>query len=333
MKAIRQYKFGGPQTLVLEEVDAPAPGPNEVVISVSASGVHLLDTVIRRGEAAGLPHPLPDLPMTPGREVAGVVESVGADVSSEWVGKLVVAHLGFASGGYATKAVRDVTAVHEIPPGVKPEQAIAAIGTGRTTLMVLHSAQATSDDVVIVPAAAGGIGSLAVQSLKRESGATVIGLAGSPDKIDQVRRLGADMAVDYRKSSWPEEVRSWLGERSVTHVFDGVGGSVGRQALELLAPGGRHLIFGWSSGAKTAVDSDDIVERGLTVSSELGLHLITALGGMRVLEERSLAKVGAGVWEPLVHTFDLAEAEKAHRALENRETMGKVVLVSDSHRD
>ena len=332
MKAIRQYEFGEPETLTLEEVDDPTPAATEVLIDVYASGVHLIDTAIRRGNGSTLPHPLPQLPFTPGREVAGVVIDAGDKVPGNWIGKRVVAHLGFASGGYATKAVREVTAVHEIPSGISEERAVAAIGTGRTALVVLHSAQATSDDVVIVPSAAGGLGSLIVQSLKRESGARVIGLAGGPDKVDQVRRLGADLALDYREASWPDEVRSWLGEHQVTQVFDGVGGEVGRQSLELLGLGGKHLLFGWSSGAVTPIDSNDIVMRGISVASVLGPHFITALGGMRVLEEKALNNVASGIWEPMVQSFPLTEAAAAHRALENRATIGKVVLTSDEER-
>ena len=161
MHAIRQHAFGPPSTLVLESVPDPVPDTGQVLVRVGAAGVHLLDTAIRSG-AGGGPFPLPDLPMTPGREVAGVVDRVGPGVSPSWLGRRVVAHLGQTSGGYAELAVAAVTSLHEIPDGVTDEAAVAAIGTGRTAMAVLEDARITQEDVVLVPAAAGGIGAFVV---------------------------------------------------------------------------------------------------------------------------------------------------------------------------
>src|SRR5689334_23278959 len=112
--AIRQYEFGPAEKLVFEEVPAPVPGVGQVRVAVAAAGVHLVDTVIRQGVVGG-PFPLPRLPMTPGREVAGVVDVVGAGMGSEWLGRRVVAHLGQASGGYAELAVARAESLHEVP--------------------------------------------------------------------------------------------------------------------------------------------------------------------------------------------------------------------------
>lgn len=132
---------------------------------MAAAGVHVLDLSIRAGLAGG-PFPLPDLPMTPGREVAGVVDAVGADVDSGWLGRAVVAHLGQASGGYAAQAVAPVVALIPLADGVDPAEAVAMVGTGRTTLGVLDEAGLTASDVVLITAAAGGIGSLLVQAAR-----------------------------------------------------------------------------------------------------------------------------------------------------------------------
>src|SRR5688500_8448958 len=118
MHAIRQYAFGPAENLLHEEVEDPSPGPGQVRIAVRAAGVHLMDTSIRAGSADELPFPLPDLPMTPGREVAGVVDAVGEGVDEGWLGRRVVAHLGLASGGYAEFAVREAEAVHVLPDGL-----------------------------------------------------------------------------------------------------------------------------------------------------------------------------------------------------------------------
>jgi NADPH2:quinone reductase len=325
MRAIRHHEFGGPEVLVYEEVPEPVPGPGQVRIETRAAGVHLLDTTFRSGDTSG-PYPLPDLPMIPGREAAGTVDAVGEGVDESWLGKRVVAHLGFASGGYAEKAVREVEHVHEIPHGADFGEAVAMVGTGRTALMVLAVGPVTADDVVIVPAAAGGIGTLLVQAAKN-AGAYVVGLAGGPDKVRQVAANGADAAVDYKAEDWTAVLDQALEGREATLLFDSVGGATGRAAFDRLGFGGRMVVFGWSAGKATEATVADIVGRGLTVSGALGLKLLTKLGGLRSLEERSLAELATGRLRPAVHTFKLSEAAEAHRALENRGTTGKVVLV------
>ena len=199
MHAIRQHEFGPPETLIYEEVADPVPADGQLRIAVEAAGVHLLDTTIRRGESGG-PFPLPDLPMTPGREVAGRVEALGPGVDDDWLGRRVVAHLGMASGGYAELAVAPVGALHELPDDLEADAAVAMIGTGRTTMGILEVAQPTPDDVVLVTAAAGGIGSLLVQAA-HNVGAVVAGVAGGPDKVERARKLGADVGVDYRDAA------------------------------------------------------------------------------------------------------------------------------------
>lgn len=325
MHAIRQYEFGPASTLRFEEVDDPRPDDGQVRIAVAASGVHLLDTKIRAGEQAG-PFPLPELPMTPGREVAGVVDEIGPGVEQSWLGKRVVAHLGLASGGYAEMAVREVAALHEVPDGLADEAAVAMIGTGRTTMGILETVQLTSEDVVLVTAAAGGIGSLLVQA-GRNAGAVVVGVAGGPAKVARVRSNGASIAADYTRPDWADEVRAALGGRAVTVVLDGVGGEHARTALELLEPGGRLLLFGWSAGEPVRLDAFDVLGRGITVAPAAGPKLLNRPGGLRELEARAIAAAADGELAPVVSaSFPLAKAADAHAALESRGTVGKVVL-------
>ncbi|TCO60939.1 zinc-binding dehydrogenase [Actinocrispum wychmicini] len=320
--AIRQYEFGPAEKLLFEEVRAPVPGPGQVRVAVAAAGVHLIDTTIRRGVEGG-PFPLPALPMTPGREVAGVVDVLGADVPAEWSGRRVVAHLGQASGGYAESVVANVASLHEIPPDLSFADAVAMIGTGRTVFAVLDVAQVRADDVVLVSAAAGGMGSLLVQAAKN-AGAFVVGLAGGAEKVELVRGLGADVAVDYRVPDWPQRV-----ERPVTLVLDGVGGESGRQAFELLAPGGRIVLYGASGGFDfTKITTADLFTRGVSATAAIGPRIMARPGGVRDFETLSLAAAGRGELRPLTSTFPLAKAAEAHRALEARETVGKVVLVA-----
>ncbi|QIJ63377.1 zinc-binding dehydrogenase [Streptomyces sp. JB150] len=324
MHAIRLHAFGPADNLRHEEVEDPVPGPGQVRIKVAAAGVHLLDTAIREGLRGPLPE-LPALPTVPGREVAGTVDALGPDTDDSWLGKRVVAHLGFAPGGYAELAVTGTERLHEVPANLDFAQAVAMIGTGRTAMGIVQFAEPGPDDVVVIPAAAGGIGTLLVQYAKN-AGATVVGLAGGPEKTARVQANGADLAVDYTESDWPEKVRAWLGGRPATIVFDGVGGDAARASVALLGPAGRHIVFGWS-GAGLRDGSPYLVEG---VSEEvLGPVMMRKAGGdnpVRTLELRALAEAAAGRLVPAVQRFPLAEAAAAHRALENRGTTGKVVL-------
>ncbi|MFJ4784297.1 zinc-binding dehydrogenase [Streptomyces sp. NPDC088794] len=324
MHAIRLHAFGPAENLTYEEVPDPLPGPGQVRIAVEAAGVHLLDTALREGDQGPLPRPTV-LPTVPGREVAGVVESLGEGVAQLWLGLRVVAHLGFAPGGYAELAVTDVDRVHEIPANLDFGEAVAMIGTGRTAMGILQFVELGGDSVVVVPAAAGGIGTLLVQYAKH-AGAVVVGLAGGIEKVARVQANGADLAVDYTDPGWAEKVRAFLGGRAATVVFDGVGGDVAREAVGLLGPGGRHLVFGWSAegirgGAPYLVEG---------VSEQvLGPVMMRRAGGpdpVRTLELRALAEAAEGRLTPAVQRFPLAEAAAAHRALQTRATTGKVVL-------
>jgi NADPH:quinone reductase len=325
MHAIRLHAFGPPENLRYERVDDPRPGPGQARIAVAAAGVHLIDTVLREGRPMG-PLALPDLPTIPGREVAGTVDAVGPEVDERWLGRRVVAHLGPASGGYAELAVREAEALHALPDGLADDAAVAMIGTGRTALAILEVARPTADDVVLVTAAAGGLGSLLVQAA-RNAGATVVGVAGGPAKVDRVRQLGADVAVDYAAAGWSDAVRAALDGRDVTVALDGVGGAIGRGALELLGVGGRLILFGAASGEQIELSVGDLYSRGLTVSAAIGARIAQRPGGLRALDEQALAAAADGRLLPLVQRFALAQAAAAHTAIQARGTVGKTVLV------
>ncbi|MEU1850309.1 zinc-binding dehydrogenase [Streptomyces sp. NPDC019990] len=324
MHAIRLHAFGPAENLTYEQTEDPRPGPGQVRIAVRAAGVHLLDTALREGMRGPAPEPTP-LPTIPGREVAGVVEALGEGVAGPWLGKRVVAHLGFAPGGYAELAVTDAERLHEIPENLDFAEAVAMIGTGRTTMGILQFTDLGPDSLAVVPAAAGGIGTLLVQYAKN-AGATVVGLAGGPEKTARVQANGADLAVDYTDPSWPAKVRAHLGGAKATVVFDGVGGDVAREAVGLLAPGGSHIVFGWSG--EGIHDGEPYLVEGLS-EQVLGPLMLQKAGGpnpVRTLESRALTEAAAGRLAPAVQRFPLREAAAAHRALETRGTTGKVVL-------
>ncbi|WP_028057827.1 zinc-binding dehydrogenase [Candidatus Solirubrobacter pratensis] len=308
MHAIRLHEFGPAENLRYEELPDPAAGEGQVRIAVEAAGVHLIDTSIRAGRSGG-PFPLPDLPMIPGREVAGTVGS-----------RRVAAHLGMASGGYAELAIAPEAALHDIPAGLAADVAVAAIGTGRTAIGVLEVADLQPDDVVLVTAAAGGLGGLFLQAA-RNAGAFSIGAAGGEEKT---ARIDADLAVDYSRPDWTERLR----EHRVTVVLDGVGGALGRAALELLAPGGRIILFGFASGAPTEITTADLYRLGIRADAAIGPRMTQRPGGLRELETAALEAAATGRLVPIVgEAFALADAAAAHRALESRATVGKVVLI------
>ncbi|MGK5533221.1 zinc-binding dehydrogenase [Streptomyces sp. URMC 129] len=335
MHAIRLHAFGPAENLRYEEVPDPHAGPGQVRVAVTAAGVHVVDTALRQGPVGGR-FPAPELPTVPGREVAGTVDEVGEGVDPSWLGRRVVAHLGMVPGGYAELAVTSPERLHPLPDHLSEDRAIAMIGTGRTTMGILRFADVTEGDTVLVLAAAGGIGALLVQYAKLK-GATVIGAAGGPAKADAVRDLGADLAVDYNRPGWADHIRAKLGDRPVTWLFEGVGGDLGRTAMRLVAPGGTHIPYGYAAGGTGPEAGDwatlpdaELAEREITSRPVLGPALFEKIGGeenLRVLEEEALAHAAAGTLVPLVHHFPLAEAAAAHRALEQRGTIGKVVLI------
>ncbi|MFD8292947.1 zinc-binding dehydrogenase [Streptomyces lavendulae] len=328
MRAIRLHAFGPAENLSYETVPRPAPGPGQVRIAVASAGVHLLDINLRKG-VQGPPAPLPELPTTPGREVSGTVDALGPGTDPAWLGRTVVAHLGFAPGGYAEYAVTDATRLHPVPDGLDTAQAVTMIGTGRTTLGILQFADLGPGSTALITAAAGGIGTLLVQYAKN-AGATVVALAGGPDKTARATANGADLAVDYTADDWADTVRAHHPD-GATVLFDSVGGTTARTALGLLAPGARHLVHGWSSGPLTLTEAeqDDLTTRAITTHHVLGPAMLEAVGApdpLRVLETRALAEAATGRLRPAVQRYPLAEAAAAHHALETRRTTGKVVL-------
>jgi NADPH2:quinone reductase len=320
MHAIRHYEFGTADVLRLEELPAPKPSPGQVRIAVHAAGVHLIDASIRSGSDFGSGD-RPELPMVPGRDVAGVVDQVGKGVDHAWIGRPVVTYLGPSSGGYAEFAVAAAERLHLVPDGLDHTIAVAAIGTGRTAAGILRLAALKPDDVALVTSAAGGLGVLILQEA-RAIGTYAIGVAGSPEKLEVASKHGADLAVDHHDSGWADRITQ-AGLRT-TVVFDGVGGQVGRTSYGLLVPGGRLVRYGWASGEQNPYD--DPHRRVIDV---LGPAMLDLPGGIATLEARALAAAAAGTRVPYVGTlFPLAEAAAAHRALERSAAIGKVVLVT-----
>lgn len=328
MRAIVLRQYGSPEELRLEEVPEPVAGPGEVVVDVDAAGIQFVETQVRSGSLQGVSPVAPKaLPWMPGREVAGVVASVGEGVDRSLIGRRVAGQTA-TGGGYAERAVLAVNNLHLLPETLGSAEAVSLLGTGRTAVALVETAGIGKGDIVLVESAAGAVGTLVLQLARAAGAERLIGLARGEEKLRLVREFGADAAIDYTEPNWPEQVRQ-VALEGVTVVLDALGGQTGLNAFELLAPGGRFVIFGFSSGSITQLDPAAVAERGITVSSYFGPPTGDRAPEAQMRQTReALTAAAEGRLRPLVgQRFSLAEASVAHAAIIARATVGKTVLI------
>ena len=321
MRAIVMEEFGPPEVLVLREAADPVCGPGEALIDVSFSSVTFVETQVRWGRAPNVSM-LPRLPAIPGNGVAGIVVVVGPGVDHDVVGTRVVSTTR-GRGGYAQLVSVPADGLIPVPGELELADAAALLADGRTAVGLLDLAALEPGATVLVEAAAGGVGSLLVQFAKR-AGAFVIAAAGEESKLEVARSLGADVVVNYGRRPWTDQVAAAVNGGRVDVVFDGVGGSVGRDAFELLGRGGRLFTFGMASGSFTAVSEQELADRGVT-------QLRGTRAGpseMNSLTARALAGAAGGAIHPVIgQRVPLVCAAQAHRAIEDRATIGKTLLI------
>jgi NADPH2:quinone reductase len=313
VRAVVIREFGPPEVLEPAEVAEVRAEPDEVVIEVEFANVTFVETQVRAGRP---PHPsmLPKLPAILGNGVGGTVGE-----GSPWAGRQVVASLN-GTGGYAERAVSPVARLIGIPDGLAMRDAVALLADGRTALALARHADLRAGETVLVEAAGGGVGTLLVQ-IARRAGARVVALAGQPRKLALARDLGADVTVDYSHDGWERQVRDLAGQVDV--VFDGVGGDIGLAAFGLLGAGGRFCPFGMASGSFAPVPPDLARDRQVTVRAGAG----GSPEELAELARTALAEAAAGRLRPVVgQEFELAEAARAHAAIEARQTVGKTLL-------
>ncbi len=314
MRAIRITEFGGPEvlTLVDDEPD-PTPGPGRVVMEIDAAGINYADT--HQAEDTYLTPS--SLPMIPGAEAVGRLPD----------GRRVVALLG--GGGYAERAAVAPPVAFEVPDGVSDGAALALILQGTTAWHLLHtSARMTPGESVLVLAAAGGVGSLAIQLARRLGAGRIIAAASTPEKRDLALELGADVAIDSRAENLKTAVEEANGGK-VDVVLEMAGGATTDQSIAALAPFGRCVVYGMASReAPSLIDPRRLLSRSQGV---IGFWLAHAMrdparhlaAPMRELMELTVS----GDLTPVVGgTYPLSEAAQAHRDLGERRTVGKLVL-------
>ncbi len=258
MKAWRVHEYGEPaDVLRLEEVAVPKPGPGDVLVRVAAVTLNFNDVDGVRGRYLTV---RPPLPYTPGMEVLGTVEGAGAGAEA-WLGKRVVAVPSGAFGGYAELAVGPSAMAFEMPPDTAlpdPEAAAVYLPFHLAWLALHERAHLRAGETVLIHAAAGGVGTAAVQ-LAVQAGARVIATAGSADKLELCRSLGADVAINYVTEDFVDAVLAATGGRGVDIAVDTIGGEVTTKTFRCMAFNGRHLLVGFASGIEA--EDEGIVPR------------------------------------------------------------------------
>ncbi|MCA2219184.1 zinc-binding dehydrogenase [Jidongwangia harbinensis] len=320
MRVVEVARFGAPEVLTVVEAPDPVPGPGEVVVDVVAAEVLWVETMIRSGN--GGPYFPVQPPYRPGAGVAGTVTAAGAGVAGDWIGRRVAAATG-DHGGYVERALLPAGDLIELPDGLACTDAAAVLHDGTTALGLMDVVEIKPGDRVLVTAAGGGMGALLVQ-LAHAAGGRVVAAARGRDKLERLRRWGAEV-VDYATPDWTASVAAAVGGLDV--VLDGAGGRYGRAAFDLVVPGGRFSAHGTPSGAFAPVDRDAAAARGITVT---GIERVQfPPGRFREYAARALHEVAAGRLTPLIgQTYPLDRAAEAHTAIENRSAVGKTLLLT-----
>jgi putative PIG3 family NAD(P)H quinone oxidoreductase len=325
MRAVIAPEPGGPEALVVTDLPDPTPGRGEVVLDMAATAVNRADTLQRQGHYP----PPPGASEVLGLECSGVVSAVGADVERWSVGDRVCALL--AGGGYAEKVLVPAGQVMPVPDGVDLVAAGALPEVACTVWSnVFMVAALQPDETLLVHGGAGGIGTFAIQ-LAHALGARVVATAGSPEKLEVCRSLGADVAVSYREQDFVEEVHAATDGRGADVILDNMGAKYLERNLAALATEGRLVVIGMQGGTRAEIDLGALMRKRAAVTA-------TSLRARPVEEKAAIcASVVEHVWplvadgsvRTLVHaTLPLEDAREGHRMMEAGEHVGKIVLTA-----
>jgi NADPH2:quinone reductase len=320
MKAIVIHQAGGPDKLRIEQVPEPTPGPADLLVDVDAAGLNFIDTYQRSGL-----YPLA-FPFTPGVEGAGTVAAVGDGVTGFSVGDRV----GWVGvlGTYAEKHIVAAERAIPIPIGMETDVVAAVLLQGITAHYLANDTfPLKKGDRCLIHAAAGGVGLLLTQ-IAVMKGAMVVTTVGSEEKAELSRAAGADEVIVYRQVDFKEEVEKLIGANSLDVVFDGVGAATFDKGLDLLRPRGMMVTFGNASGPVPAVAPLILAEKGsIFLTRPTMAHYIQTRDELLSRANDLFDWVSTGALDVRIgHRYPLGRAGDAHRALEGRETTGKVLL-------
>ena len=318
MKFIEASKFGGPEVLTVVEAPTPTPTDGTLLLEIRAAGVNYADIMAR----SGLYPPVPKAPFPVGFEIAGVVKAIGKGVQGFKEGDSVAAIT--QRGGYSTHALIPAATAIPLPAGLDHALAVAVLVQGVTAYILLDEAKVREGDAVLISAAGGGLGNLAVQ-LARARGAKVVGLT-SKSKFELVRSLGAGQVADSADAGWAAKVKEAVGEKGIQVYLDSIG-DLRSEAFPLLSQSGQWIIFGVRSGKRDALPFEAVpvmIEKNITLR---GFNLEGSLQQVPQALAALFKLLGEGKLRLEVTKYPLSEAAKVHQLFEARKTSGKVVLV------
>jgi NADPH2:quinone reductase len=321
MKAIQVQHTGGPEVMELEEVPVRQPKPAEVVVKVSVAGVNSIDGYFRDGRYRT------PLPFTPGQEGAGVVTAVGGQAKTVKVGDRVAWSGVF--GSYAEFIVPPEELLVPVPAAISDEEAAASMVHGLTAHYLVNDARKLkAGETALVHAAAGGVGLLLVQML-RGIGARVIGTVSSEEQARLAREAGADEVIVFTRQDFETEVKRLTDGKGVEVVYDGVGKATFDKNLNVMRLRGMLVLYGMSSGSVLPVDPAKLLEKGSLYMARTTLAHFTATREELLARTRALfGMIAEGRLKlRIAKTYPLAEAPQAHRDMEARQMVGKLLLI------
>jgi NADPH:quinone reductase len=320
MKAVVADPTGGPENLTYMDVPKPEPGEGEVLVKLEVTGVNFIDVYFRNGL-----YKAPERPVRLGNEGAGTIEAGGTGVNRP-VGQRVA--YAMLRGSYAEYAAVPQSLLVELPASISFEQGAAIMLQGMTAHYLTHSTFALKPgNTCLIHAAAGGVGLLLVQTAKI-AGATVIGTASTEEKAQLARQHGADHMILYTKSDFVEEVKRITGNKGVDVVYDSVGSTTFHKSLDCLRPRGLMASFGQSSGPVGQIDPLVLSQKGSLFLTRPNLaNYISDPDEVRWRASDLFKWIAEGRLKVRIHrVYGLSEAATAHRDLEGRKTMGKLLL-------
>lgn len=321
MKAIVVDNFGGPEAMDFRDVEIAEPGSGELRVRHYAIGVNFIDTYHRSGL---YPNPLPAIP---GSEGAGEVVAVGPGVTGFKVGDRVV-YQG-AIGAYAEERILPAARAVHLPASIDYETGAAIMLKGLTAYYLLFLTWPVREgETILFHAAAGGMGLIACQWASA-LGARVIGTAGTAEKVALATANGCHEVINYSESHFPDRVKELTGGRGVDVVYDGVGQAIFEYSLDCLRPMGLMVSYGNATGPVSIPDLGILARKGsLFLTRPTGTHYYAERNALLAGAKALFAAVEAGTIKPHIgQAFKLSEAAEAHRALEERRTVGSTILL------
>lgn len=327
MRAIVVPRLGGPEVLTLREVPQPVPASGEVLVKIKYAGISFGDVYQREGTyRAGKPLLPTDAPLPIGGEAVGTVAALGSGVSDVTVGDTVI--FAEALGSYAEYASVPAWRVIKVPAGVSLRDAAGIYSQGLTAHYLAHdTGKLKSGMSCLVHAAAGSVGHILVQ-LAKQAGASVIATVGSPEKAEYVRSLGADKVILYRDQSFLKEVKAWGDGKGVDVVYDSLGKSTIADSIKATRPRGLCVLYGNTTGLVEAVAPMDLAAAGsiFFTRPRLGNHLTTREEISKRAGDLFSGLKNGTLKVSIAKVMPLQDAGEAHRLLESRATIGKILL-------